>query len=1351
MRRIKCVPLLAVSLFFSAFNFLPAFADSTGPVTIKGKGLGEIDDIVKTVTSSDFPEIQKHSLLLYERFMGDSDNSVIYQPRIFTINTDGSKRKEYALDNGLNKDFNNWAPISPTYNVIQKMNVSISPKRFGMRRNVLYSTAGLTSDYNSKCGLSTIESSGTEDSAQFSYEGYFDNYIENRNIWNNASLTVKGIEDKDVFVVVHTSKMDSSGNLYFKFFTVDRKESGWIDSMPDLNVEGGDSLGWKVFDYGNGILAVDIAAGDFDGDGYQNEILLAYNDYEHYFARVYKVSTTDGQNLSVERFMEETEINRHPPFNYDSSLPPAKVMSVTALAGDFDGDGVQEAAVVTQGTSIKVYKYNSGNWTTGDDNSSVGLLTPFKATRADLNGDGQDEIVVFEGVMSEPGQPRYPCLSFYSFERGSLTPISHGDMEKGGGDGDTSLLGYSLPNDDSDYDYKIDEGFSITAGPLTGTRGKTKLAEDIAISHVTSDFSRVFVIPTKIDNDRNFAGFGETQKVYEYVSTNSYRRGGIVTADFANETLMLDSPTRAQDNHDESFVVLLQSLPYHIDNVAIDGSLTPYPINYTFSGFGDMANGIEGKMRVAYWNSSSSSETSNVSFGLASTTETVSILGDAGKFAAGYLKFRATEANIAGNFDSRAKAAAGAYDSIMKFVTDKIDTTTTNASTSAHKVTIASGFDARFNDKFLGYVAPQYIWRYKILNNPLPSWYVLGPKADFVSKDFTTAESKDSYITFSMYDTATLQTCEADAYSDYNGRHENGNFFSYPSKVDDIEGYSEGGKLIGSPYKAEWAKSDSRVAVSFEQEQIDSQTYEAKYQKSELTKTISAIASFFGAKDPSPMPPYTSHSESFVKQYSTQEAISVDIYGRTDLSGDIAASHTITVMPFTTREGTLKVGTAVELNRPGFQNSPILWRTTSRYSRYPDPALVLPHKYMVVGTTIQRTDNTTAAELRGVRFYVPSLDLDSNNALLGGLQYKISVPVYNASFKDTGDFEVSLSYFADSDVRLAAPNTDFKKNPSPLHHIETIKMSLRGWQNGSDLNKGWAEFTWDVPEDLTDGHYYFYVQIDPSHGLTEVHESRLNDNDGIVDIGGNNEGYCAFSYVGPATLVNQSADHASASFKAAAHSGNGTIYRTAYRRGESDGGNAGVKSAATLYDTTGTVSIHAKFDDFENIELVDFLGFLEDIVATDSRDYIPVECNIEYKGSEYYHEAYLYGINYKPGALDAVSGDRSKVSDDAIGNIYCVKSLALVPGMDFTFTLKIHPGEIDWVNGSGFQLVVPELAGSSNGDGDDSDDDYDDDDDYDESVNGVSSSSGGCGAVTGSLVTMIFAGAVILKTAKRKQ
>ena len=403
------------------------------------------------------------------------------------------------------------------------------------------------------------------------------------------------------------------------------------------------------------------------------------------------------------------------------------------------------------------------------------------------------------------------------------------------------------------------------------------------------------------------------------------------------------------------------------------------------------------------------------------------------------------------------------------------------------------------------------------------------------------------------------------------------------------------------------------------------------------------------------------------------------------------------------------------------------------------------------GANLIANDQRLASQARGIRYYVPALDLDSDKSILGGLEYKISIPVYNASFVDTGDFEVRLSYVDAKDFDISKPNSKIGN----LKHIGTVTMSLKGWQNGSRRNKGWADFMWKVPENLSEGSYYLYVQIGPEDKLKdEVHESRLASDGTVRDVGGNNEGYYVFDYTSPGTMVNKQNAKASRAFKAAAHSGNGTILRTAYRNGESDGG---VNSAMTIYDTTGTVSVKAKIEGYEDVEIMSLLELFAEIAAMDSRDSIPVECELEYKGDEYYHEAYFYGVRYKPGALNAANGDYSKVSDDAVKDYFVVDKLPLVPGSTVKFMMSLHPGDIDWENGSGFQLVVPELAADSGTASDDVDggtdsggDSGSDGKESDSGITVLPSSSGGCDAGAGIFAVMILSGALIFGRMKRR-
>ena len=877
-----------------------------------------------------------------------------FQSHVFTINNDGSLKKE----NATIVDANPYVvPLSPKLDVIQRMDVSVSPKRFGMRRNVMYATAGLD-NYYSQYGSQTLETSGTEDSAQIrelTYDSdYYDYTDSGRDSWGSACLSVEGMEDKDVFVVAHSSKMGISGNLCFKFLQVSRNETGDNSMINDLNVDGGDGSQYEVFGYGTGILGCTITAGDIDGDGYRNEIALAWTQNDGSWIYVFQVKKS-GDSVSVTKLLED-RCNNSDGNSGDEYWMGYRQSCPNIVTGDFDGDGRDEPAFVGRvyyyGTNymrVHIYDYNpdNGSWsneyeqfnvTPGMDGSE-GAEAACKATRCDFDGDGKDEIAVLLFPEGHAGFA-HPRLERWYCDKGSIKPKRDTSHRKGG-PGDTSLLGYGVEFNNSYY--LVNEEFSIIAGPLTGTKGKAKLADDVAISHVNSSRSSVYVIPTRLDTNRDFVGFGDTKTVFNVEDSSEGRRGGLVTADFANESLMLDKPSHVQDDHDESYVAVIQALPYHVDNVDQNGNLTAQPINYTFSGFGDLSDGIKGDMSVSYTTTQTSSEQQSVSFGLASTTETISVLGKAGPYVQGYLKFRTMEANIAGNFDPRVKAAAGAMNSLMDFVTDKMDNTTTNASSSAQTASISTTLQAKQFDALITYTAPQHIWRYRILNKPLPSWYVLGPRADYTSKDFSSeAETQEHYITFSMYDSATPSSTHSDGHYAYQARHEEGNFFSYPSLIEDIEGYTSGGDLVSSPYSAAWDKSESGMTVNFEDSKIDSQKYDQTVHKSELSKGVSAIASFFGSlfgkkvDDPTGLPPYTSHSETFVKSYSSKEAIDIKVYGKTTLPGE-AAMHTLMAMPYTAKEGTLKVGTAVQLTNVGMEYGPALWYPQSRYSKHTDP------------------------------------------------------------------------------------------------------------------------------------------------------------------------------------------------------------------------------------------------------------------------------------------------------------------------------------------------------------------------------------------------------------------------------
>ena len=147
-----------------------------------------------------------------------------------------------------------------------------------------------------------------------------------------------------------------------------------------------------------------------------------------------------------------------------------------------------------------------------------------------------------------------------------------------------------------------------------------------------------------------------------------------------------------------------------------------------------------------------------------------------------------------------------------------------------------------------------------------------------------------------------------------------------------------------------------------------------------------------------------------------------------------------------------------------------------------------------------------------------------------------------------------------------------------LHEIQTITTNLKGWGD----NKGWAEFTWTIPEGMTNGEYRFFVQIDPADELKdEVHESRLNYNTGeIIDVGGNNEGYFAFNITSKNEVTKKHAKAAAimAGEYKPEHS-DGVICSAVFTGAQAAADSGKLKAAVETLDQTGTLSADVRLND----------------------------------------------------------------------------------------------------------------------------------------------------------------------------
>ena len=365
------------------FCVLGGIAPSEARVTINNSYLGEIPDIVKKATGSDFPELTKHSLL-YTECIANSKTDYYIQSKIFTFAKDGSVSKEYTfpkVDASIYSanEILNSVHYSP-------LRLAVSNQPFGKRYNAVYLTGvhnnggiyggGLvapaqTIAYAMNSGNVDVSAQSVSSRLVLKNQQYgnYSSKNDDENLWDSGALTVKGL-NKDVFVYAHSPAYrggyDTSGSLVLDFLAVDRNETGSVSMQTSLHT-------FKVMDYGEswysesigdegcGLESVDIATGDFDGDG-QTEIAVIYLAPEE---ASYSYYAPTKRNLMADVVKYRTSSRR-----WDRS---SQVL-FTASA-------------------------NKGYLDDGQGNTAWDKLSTFLAAKADLDEDGKDEIALLTFIL----------------------------------------------------------------------------------------------------------------------------------------------------------------------------------------------------------------------------------------------------------------------------------------------------------------------------------------------------------------------------------------------------------------------------------------------------------------------------------------------------------------------------------------------------------------------------------------------------------------------------------------------------------------------------------------------------------------------------------------------------------------------------------------------------------------------------------------------------------------------------------------------------------------------------------------------------------------------------------------
>lgn len=807
--------------------------------------------------------------------------------------------------------------------------------------------------------------------------------------------------------------------------------------------------------------------------------------------------------------------------------------------------------VISKADGIVIY--NSTIW---NSYSGIEAQPVSDMVTGDFDGDGKDEIVTL--LLGSYHRKRwdapikaykyrddlfrvYPHLAVWTFHRGSIKPVHDDTHVMGGGDenynygvlydlvknyssrnkkllDDTAALEHTYVwenvltgrntktgTDPENVNYLFaPREFSITAGPFTGQIGTFGTVDDIAVAWKDkSRNDKVTVFKTKFQNGK-FNGFEDGKLVLQDRLTlgdtwnESWR--GLVAVDMASEGVELGPPVHLRKTSDRSYVAVLNAIPYHVDTVSADGTALPeqsQPVNFTFSDGGD------GKMNVSYGQSTLTSETNTIKQDLSQTVETMLLIDPEanGKVWAGIkcvAQFASTAAGIYTGINNALMDTDTKKEKVwqptnplswietaVNFLEDKIETVDQRTSDKTTITKIDNNLTTTTNDAIMYTDTARHLWRYPVMTRPLPTWMTLGAKVDSaaVSSDELQGE-QELFVTFTMREQSKLRISSSGVDSLYQPLHEEGNFFSYSPLMPDVEGYNKDGLLADENAWDFNSGTEFDSKITFEKASKDTQHTEKNVTPSTFSKVFSAFDKINGGS--ANVIPDTDNPKTFTKEYSKTDSISFQLNGRSDLSKKQAAGHTIYVQPFVAKEGAMTLATAVTL-RSGQEDTEGLWKQESLKDRNDFTA---------------NTNEKSATRIRGMKFYMPDYAFFTDNRLMNGQDYEVRVPLYNASFKETGDFNVRLSW-ADSNSIEATKNT-----------IAETSIKLGGWKNDKNNNKDWAVFNW-TPNltscKSTRKPYYFYVEIDPDNALDEVHEERYNKTDNTInDYGGNNTGFYPF-------------------------------------------------------------------------------------------------------------------------------------------------------------------------------------------------------------------------------------------------
>ena len=540
----------------------------------------------------------------------------------------------------------------------------------------------------------------------------------------------------------------------------------------------------------------------------------------------------------------------------------------------------------------------------------------------------------------------------------------------------------------------------------------------------------------------------------------------VVPGDFFAECVELGEPTRMVYAADRSYAAEIQTPPYHVDYVKpdfeVNGSVPQDKMILNMSYMGSS---------VTYKSTAAESSKTDVAFNSTSTL-------DFGVNAQASAKVKLITAEASGGY---------------KDTSTRVENTA-NSNEAKTALTIKDTYKG--TDSLILYETDRYVWRYPVLS--------------YADKPDNENLNGDVFMTFSLCDAPVIThgvSGQSYQFDDYQPVHEEGNLFSYPTKIQNIPCYAsrqadltqETGTNIGS--KTEGV-SEMTLSLSTSTSDVSGLTTKSKKAvNGSLSLGIGAPKVTGAAIGTVNYSRELTNTETFTKTYSQSDEFVVTINNNPLLFSSSYIQHKIMSQLYSDAAGVMKVGFAVDLKSAGENAS--VWRNTGMYGTKPDISLVLPARFdrtasISYNSTITKwtanKDRISAIQLRGIHFIDEDGDYTASS-LVKGRKYTVQIPVYNASFKapdESVKAEIRLRRIVDNDE---THDTDYGL-------LDTQTFTIGGWTQGTENNKATVSFNCEIPESITQGNYDLYLVIDPENLIDELHEEWNAE----TDPAGNNVG-----------------------------------------------------------------------------------------------------------------------------------------------------------------------------------------------------------------------------------------------------